>query len=146
LQRSVIQETLKSPRTIAEGIAEVKHVETLGVSSKQGRRHRSLTQEKLKVPRINTYDLLGDGLLEVLQVDTLETWITPYQCYLVDGLLLVEPIEAKTIKRNVGKYTLVDGKLFHHSYTHPVLTCVSGDQCTCIIAELHEGLCGSHVC
>ena len=77
-QRSVIQETLKSPRTIAEGMAEVNHVEALGVSSEQGRRHRSLTQETLKVPRISTYGLLGDGSSEVLQVDAIETWMTPY--------------------------------------------------------------------
>ena len=31
----------------------------------------------------------------------------------------------------------MDGKLFHQGYTHPILTCVSGDQCTHIMAELH---------
>ena len=48
-------------------------------------------------------------------------------------------------KRNVGRYTLIDGKVFCHSYTHLILTCVSGDQCACIMAEFHEGICGSHV-
>ena len=38
--------------------------------------------------------------LEVLQVNIVETWITPYQRYLVDGLLPIDPTEAKTIKRN----------------------------------------------
>ena len=99
----------------------------LGLSSEQGRRHRSLTQETVKVPRITTYGLLGVESLEVLQVDIAETWITPYQGYLADGLLPAEPTEAKTVKRNVRKYTLVDGKLFRHGYTHPILTCVSGD-------------------
>jgi len=77
-QRSVIQETLKSPRTPAEGTTEVNHVETLEVSSKKGRRHLSLTQETLKVPRINTYGLLGKELVEVLQANVIETWMTPY--------------------------------------------------------------------
>ncbi|XP_068503763.1 uncharacterized protein [Phaseolus vulgaris] len=71
--------------------------------------------------------------------------MTPYQCYLADGRLPVDPIEAKAIKRNPGGYTLVDENLFRHGYTHPILTCVSGDQCTRIKAELHEGICGSHV-
>ena len=49
------------------------------------------------------------------------------------------------VKRNAGKYTLVDGKLLHHGYTHSIFTCVSGDQCTCIMGEVHEGICGSNV-
>jgi len=102
-------------------------------------------QETLKVPKINTYGLSGEESLEVLQVDAVETWMTPYQCYLADGMLPVEPAEAKAIKRNTRSYTLVDGKLFRHGYTHPVLTYVSGDQCTGIMAELHEGNFGSHV-
>ena len=86
-----------------------------------------MTQETLKVPRITTYDLLGDEFLEVLQVDTTETWITPYQRYLADGLLLAEPTDAKTVKRNVGRYSLIDEELFSNDYTHPILNCVSGD-------------------
>ena len=49
------------------------------------------------------------------------------------------------VKKNVGRYTLIDGMLFRHGYTHPILTCVSGDQCTCIMFELHEGIYGSHI-
>jgi len=78
-----------------------------------------LTQKTLKVPRITTYDLLGDESLKALLVHTMKTSITPYQRYLVDGMLPAEPTEAKAFKRNEEKYTLVDGKLFRHGYTHP---------------------------
>jgi len=61
-------------------IVEVNHVEALEVISEQGGRHWSLTQETLKVPKINTYDLLGEESLKVLQVDVVEAWMTPYQC------------------------------------------------------------------
>jgi len=77
-QRSVIQETLKSPRTAEGGPTEVSHVEVLGINSGKERRHHLMNQETLKVPRITTYRLLGDEFLEVLQVDTTKTWITPY--------------------------------------------------------------------
>ena len=30
-------------------------------------------------------------------------------------------------------------------HTHPILVCVTGDQCAWIMAELHEGICGSHI-
>ena len=74
-----------------------------------------------------------------------DTWMTPYRQYLADGILPAEPEEGKNIKRNAARYTLVDGILFRHGFTHPILTCVSGDECTRIMAELHEGICGSHV-
>jgi len=81
-----------------------------------------MTQETLKVPRITTYRLLGDEFLEVLQVDTTESWITPYQRYLAYWLLPAKPTQAKTVKRNAGRYTLIDGKLFLRGYTHQILT------------------------
>jgi len=95
--------------------------------------------------RITTCGLLGDEFLEVLQVDTTNTWMTPYKRYLDDGLLPAGPLEAKIVKRNARWYTLIDGNLFRHSYTHSILTCVSVDQCACIIVELHEGICSSHI-
>jgi len=104
-----------------------------------------MIQETLKVPRITTHGLLGDEFLEVLQVDTAETWITLYKCYLTDGLLPAKPTEANIFKGNAGWYTLIDGNLFRHGYTHSILKCVSGDQCARIMVELHEGICDSHI-
>jgi len=71
--------------------------------------------------------------------------MTPYKRYLADGILLAEPEEGKKVKRNAARYTLVDEILFRHGFTDPILTCVSGDECTRIMAELHEGIFGSHV-
>jgi len=49
-QRTVIQETVKTPRTTADNLAEVQHISTLeGVR----RSHRSLTHETIKTPRIS---------------------------------------------------------------------------------------------
>jgi len=71
--------------------------------------------------------------------------MTPYKRYLADGLLPAEPVEAKIVKRNAERYTLIDGNVFHHGDTHPILTCVSGDQCIRIMVEHHESICGSHI-
>ena len=71
--------------------------------------------------------------------------MTPYRRYLADGILLAEPEEGKKINGNAARYTQVDGVLFRHGFTHPILTCVSGNECIRIMAELHEGICGSHV-
>ena len=111
------------------------------------RSHRSLTQDTLKMPRISTYaDTPKEGRqMQVCALAEGDTWMTPYKRYLADGALPVEPEEGKKVKRNAARYTLVDGVLFRHGFTHPILTCVSGDECTRIMAELHEGICGSHV-
>jgi len=101
----------------------------------------------MKAPLISTYaDAPEEG--KHVQVCTLvegDTWMTPYRRYLADGILPAEPKEGKKIKRNAARYTLVDGMLFGHGFTHPILTCVSGDECTRIMAELHKGICGSHI-
>jgi len=64
-----------------------------------------------------------------------DTWITPYRRYLADGILPLEPEEGKKIKRNSAKYTLVDGELFRHGFTHPILVCARGYLCTRIMAS-----------
>ena len=110
-----------------------------------GRGNRLLTQETLKVPKVSVYGLSEKELPDVSLVDVGETWMTLYRCYLVDGLLPTKPTKAMFIKKNACRYTLVDGKLFRHGYTHPILTCMSGEQCTGIMAEFHEGICGNHV-
>ncbi|XP_068498259.1 uncharacterized protein [Phaseolus vulgaris] len=83
--------------------------------------------------------------MQVCVVEEEDTWMTPYRRYLADGILPLEFAESKKIKKNSAKYTLIDGELYRHGFTHPILVCVSGDQCTRIMAELHEGICGSHV-
>jgi len=83
--------------------------------------------------------------MQVCVLEEGDTWMTPYRRYIADGILPAEPEEGKKIKRNSTRYTLVDGALFRHGFTHLTLTCVSGDECTRIMSEVHEGICGSHV-
>jgi len=136
-QRTIIHETLKTPRTFTT--ENLMGVHQINMSRGGARRHRSLTQETLKTPRVSTYPVLWKESLQVCLVEGGETWMTPYKRYLADGILPLEPIEARKIKKNYVKYTLIDGELFRHGFTHPILVCVSGDQCAQIMAELHEG-------
>ena len=55
--------------------------------------------------------------------------MTTYKRYLANGILPLEPTEARKIKKNSTKYTLVDEELFKHRFTHPILLCVSDEQC-----------------
>ena len=132
-QRTVIQETLKTPRKfVADNRVDVLHV-----SRARGnpRNHRSLSQDTARASCISTYAASpeeGKGV-QVCGLEEGDTWMTPYRRYLVDGILPAEPEEGKKIKRNAARYTLVYGILFRHGFTHPILTCVSGDEFTRII-------------
>jgi len=99
----------------------------------------------MKTPRISAYALPGEESMQICLVKGGKTWMTLYQCYLADSILPLEPIEARVVKKNSSRYTLIDENLFRHGFTHPTLICVSGEQCTRIMAELHEGICGSHI-
>ena len=131
-QRTVIQETLKAPRKFVEN----NRVDVLHICTTRG-----------KTPHISTYADTPEGgrHAQICALAVGDTWMTPYRRYLADGALPAESEEGKKVKRNAARYTLVDGVLFRHGFTHPILTCVSGDECTRIMAELHEGICGSHV-
>jgi len=107
-QKSVIQETLKNPRTAEEESTR----EVLLINTWEGRSHHSRTQETLKVPRVGACEVLGEEVVTISSGRTADTWITPYQRYLADGLLPDEPIEAKAVKGNSGKYTMIYGNLF----------------------------------
>ena len=144
-QRTVIQETLKALQSfVADNMVGVLQVDS---SKKGARSHRSLTQETLRAPSVSVYpnSREGEDPMQVCVLEEGDTWMTLDRRYLADGILLVEPEEGKKIKNNSARYTLLDGELFRHGFTHPILMSVSGEQCTRIMSELHEGICGSHV-
>jgi len=96
-QMTVIQETLRIPQTTTGSTTEVQQIST---SEGVKRNHRSLTQETLKTPRISTYALSREESLHVCLVEEGENWMTPYRCYLADGILPLEPTEARVVKKN----------------------------------------------
>ena len=127
-----------------EGRVDFFHI---SIARGKPRSHRSLSQGTARAPCISTYATSPEEekALQIYALEEGDTWMTPYRRYLADGVLSAKPEEGKKVKRNATRYTLVDGILFRHGFTHPILTCVSGDECTRIMAELNEGICGSHV-
>jgi len=88
-QRTVIQETLKTPRTVTDKMAEIQHVDT---SKGMRKSHQSLTQETVKTPRISRYPVVGMVMSQAHHVEEGETWMTAYQRYLADRILPLDPI------------------------------------------------------
>jgi len=141
-QRTVIQETLKAPRAFVAN-HQVLHV--CRSMERTARSHRSLTQETVRTPRVRACPAEEVRSMQVCAIHEPDTWITPYQRYLADGVLPVDSTEVRKIKKSSSKFTLIDGELYRFGFTHPLLVCVHGEKCTRIMAELHEGICGSHI-
>jgi len=68
-QRSVIQETLKPPRTAEENPPK----EVLVIGARGGRGHQSLTQETLKVPQVVACEALKEEVMAISQGSTVDT-------------------------------------------------------------------------
>jgi len=84
-------------------------------------------------------------MTQVCAIHEPDTWITPYQRYMADGVRPMDSTKARKIKKNSSKFTLIDGELYRFGFTHPLLVCVHREKCVRIMAKLHEGICGSHI-
>jgi hypothetical protein len=49
----------------------------------------------------------------------------------------------KKLRMKATKYTIVQGMLYKHRQTRPLLKCVSLEERAYILDEIHEGICGS---
>ncbi|XP_068492121.1 uncharacterized protein [Phaseolus vulgaris] len=141
-QRTIIQETSKTPRAF---VADHQVLQICKSMEGMARSYRSLTQETLRTPRVRAHPVGEVKMMQVCAMHEPDTWITPYQRYMADGVLPLDSTKARKIKKNSSRFTLVDGELYRFGFTHPLLVCVHGEKCTRIIAELHEGICGSHI-
>ncbi|XP_068478292.1 uncharacterized protein [Phaseolus vulgaris] len=141
-QRTVTQETLKTPRAF---VADHQVLQVCKSMKGMTRSHKSLTQETLRTSRVRAHPVGEAKMTQVCAIHEPDTWITPYQRYMADSVLQVDLTEARKVKKNSSKFTLIDGELYRFGFTHPLLVCVHGEKCMRIMAELHEGICGSHI-
>jgi len=102
-------------------------------------------QETLRTPTVRAHPAKEVSTTQVCAIHEPDTWITPYQRYLADGVLPIDSTEVRKMKKSSSKFTLIDGELYRFGFTNPLLVCVHGEKCTRIMAELHEGICGSHI-
>ena len=53
-------------------------------------------------------------------------------------------MKARRIKRLASRYQIIEGDLFKRGYSYPWLKCLNSSKAQEMIAEVHEGICGSH--
>ena len=74
-------------------------------------------------------------MTQVCAIHEPDTWITPYQRYMANGVLPMDLTKARKIKKNSSRFTLIDGELYRFGFTHPLLICVHGEKCVRIIVS-----------
>jgi len=96
--------------------------------------HRSVVHVSLARPSID--------LQECLTTDSESTWITPIKEYLLNGTC--SPRSEKIMKQQAARFVLIGDDLYRRGYTRPLLKCLTPDQASYVVRELHEGICGTH--
>ncbi|XP_068466368.1 uncharacterized protein [Phaseolus vulgaris] len=91
-QRTVIQETLKTPRAF---VADHQVLQICKSKEGMARSRKSLSQETLRTPRVRAHPVGEIKMTQVCAVHEPDTWITPYQRYMADGVLPMDPTEAR---------------------------------------------------
>ncbi|KAJ4793841.1 Pol-polyprotein [Rhynchospora pubera] len=81
---------------------------------------------------------------EVYIVEAGKEWYALLWNFLKEGKLPEEDKVARKVKRWALEFTIRDGLLLKKGYGIPWLTCVGRAKADEIIAEVHEGICGSH--
>lgn len=65
--------------------------------------------------------------------------------YIKTENLLSRKKNARKVKYQAAHYVIYDEALYKRGFDAPLLRCVVGDECSYILSEVHEGICGNHL-
>jgi len=122
-----LQHVRRDHNTRADALSRLATTKNKGI-------HQSVIYVTLARPSID--------LQECLMIDSESTWITPIKEYLLNGTC--SPRSDKTMKQKTARFILIGDDLYRRGYTRPLLQCLTPDQASYVVRELHEGICGTH--
>ena len=129
--------------------AQNKHADSLTTlaSSIANDIPRLIKVEVVPKPSIKVARNEGAARVEVVAGTTLRlSWMDPIVNFLVDDRIPDDEKEANKVRRVAARYWLSgDQKLYRRSFGGPYLSCLHPEKVGQLLAELHEGVCGSHV-
>ena len=80
----------------------------------------------------------------VMSVDPSTSWIDPIFEFLIERKTPEDKNEARRIKYQANRYTILNGKLYRRGYTMPYLRCLRPDEAVYFMRQIHEGVYGKH--
>lgn len=82
---------------------------------------------------------------DMLCIEAKNSWMAPLKQYLLNGSLLEDPIATRKIHNIAARYVIVEGELYHTMDEWLLLKCVSQENGSYILNEVHLGICGAHI-
>ncbi|XP_034199529.1 uncharacterized protein LOC117614741 [Prunus dulcis] len=73
-----------------------------------------------------------------------DTWMSPIYLYLTNGTLPEDKAQARKLRYQSARYTVINDVLYKRGYTTPYLKCLTAEQGEYILREIHSGVCGDH--
>ena len=68
----------------------------------------------------------------------------PIITYIKDGILLLDPSEARKIRVRLSRFTTLIDEWYKRGFSQPYLKCLDSEDVVYVLSELHEGVCGNH--
>ena len=85
-----------------------------------------------------------DSADHVMPVDHSLSWVDPILEYLTKGKIPEDKNEARRIKYQANRYTVINDKLYRRGYAMSYLRCLRPDEAEYVMREIHEGVCSNH--
>nr|XP_023904635.1 uncharacterized protein LOC112016322 [Quercus suber] len=108
---------------------------------------RLIKVELIVEPSTGVADTVGITWVDVgMIVATGPCWMDLIIDFLAEDLVLDDEKDANRVRRVATRYLLsADHKLYRRSFGGPYLLCLHPKKVSELLAELHGGVCGSHV-
>ena len=74
-----------------------------------------------------------------------KSWIQPIRAYLCGQATPEDDATAEKVARQAKRYALVDGHLYRRGTNGTLLKCITREEGSTLLSDIHEGVCGSHL-
>ena len=78
-------------------------------------------------------------------VEPSPSWIDSIFEFLVEGKTAEDKNEARRIKYQANRYTILNRKLYRQGYAMPYFRCLQLDEAEYVMRVMHEGVCNNHL-
>ena len=146
-------------KRVMDGFCTVKVIQVAREQNRHADSLATLASSIAKdIPRLIRVELVPEASIkaagnkeaarvEVTAVATLgSSWMDPIIDFLADDRISDDEKKANKVRRVASQYWLSeDRKLYRWSFGGPCLSCLHPEKVGQLLAELHEGVCDSHV-
>ncbi|CAL2230994.1 unnamed protein product [Prunus armeniaca] len=77
-------------------------------------------------------------------IDQSPTWMDLITQFLQNRTLPDDPAEARRVRYRSARYLIINGALHKRGFSLPYLRCLTPEEGTYVLREIHDGICGNH--